>query len=702
MRTGCVACVRAVEPTRAISLPARKDNDKISLSGKEPVLKELFQGRSFETPTLTAPRRLFMNFEKVSIAVVIASTAVLTCNPAHSQATVTPNQGTNIYVNGSSGSDSNPGTSAKPFKTIQAGVDRALTYSRSGLASTVDIEPGIYRETVAIGGKSSTASMTVRAVTPGTVYIDGANVLTKWYQTGSAYAFPWIDTVGGCQLPAKWYTGMPPISLKNEMVFVNGISMTQVMSASQLVPGTFYVNSSYQEVEVDPPAGTDMNTARVEVSARRTTLTVTDSKDIAFTGLVFEHAASCMNVDGANIYSSSNILLNEVQANWNNWGGLGVSGSSHITVENSIGSYNGGVGLDTFEVTNALFENNETDYNNWRGAMVGLYDVAMGGTKIMRTHTITVGDLRAYNNAAEGLHFDTDNMYATINGAHLVHNLVENLQLEASQGPFTVEYSSFCGGGTGINLINAGEVSVTGNHFYNNGNTVGNLVYDQNAQIFLAGHAGGRIVTNFQTGADTNVFTSNTKIENNTFTAVGAGQLEFNTYLTGTDWSKFIDSVHAGGNKWYNGSTLAAFGLPAGKRTNFAGWKSVTADTTSAWALATLSAVDCAIPTPTYSDFGLYAHDATSYISSWVMSAGRLSIPLQVRSYNYGTVRLSVSGLPSGVSGYFSPSTLVSGNSVLTLSATSSAKWQTVPVTIFATSGSRVHTITIWVAVRPA
>jgi hypothetical protein len=326
----------------------------------------------------------------------------------------------------------------------------------------------------------------------------------------------------------------------------------------------------------------------------------------------------------------------------------------------------------------------------------------MGGTKIMRTHTITVSDQRSYNNASEGLHFDTDNMNATVNGAHLVHNLVENLQLEASQGPFTVENSSFCGGGTGINLINAGEVSVTGNHFFDNGNTVGNLVYDQNAQIFLAGHAGGRIVTNFQTGADTNVYTSNTKIENNSFIAVGAGQFEFNTYLSGTDWSKFVDSVHASGNKWYNGSTLEAFGLPGGKRTTFSGWKSITGDATSAWELATSSAEDCAIPAPAYPDFGLYAHDNTSYVSSWVMSAGKLSIPLQVRSYSYGTVRLSVSGLPSGVSGYFSPSALVSGNSVLTLSATSSAKWQTVPVTIFATSGSRVHTITIWVAVRPA
>ena len=643
-----------------------------------------------------------MNFGKVSIGHVVAVFVAIPCSLAFSQATVAANQGTYIYVDASTGSDSNPGTSAKPFKTIQAGVNKAVAYSRSGIATTVDVEPGVYREAVTIAGKTSSASMTVRAATAGSVYIDGADVLTKFYKSGSSvYAYPWVDSVEGCPLPAAW-PSMPPVSLKNEMIFVNGISMTQVMSSSQLRPGTFFINSPYQEVDVYPPSGTDMDTAKVEVSARRATLTVNDSKDLAVTGLVFEHAASCMDVSGANVFSSSNILFDDVQANWNNWGGLGISGSSGITVENSIGSYNGGIGFGGFEDVDALYENNETDYNNWRGAMVAFYDFAMGGTKLMRTHTANVSGQKSYNNASEGLHFDTDNMNITVDGAHLVHNLVENLQLEASQGPFNVENSSFCTGGTGINLINAGDVTMTNNHFYDNGNTVGNLVQDQNAQVFLAGNAGGRIVTNFQTGADTNVYTDNTKMEDNTFTAVGAGQYVFNTYLSGEDWSKFIDSIHSSDNKWYDSATTTPFGLPGGKRTSFAGWRSIADDTTSAWALSSEAAEDCGVPSPAYPDFGLYAHDNTSYVSSWVMSGGKLSIPLQVRSFSYGTVDLSVSGLPSGVSASFSPAAVANGSSTLTLSASSSAKSETVAITVFGVSGSRVHTITFWVAVRPA
>ncbi len=84
-----------------------------------------------------------------------------------------------------------------------------------------------------------------------------------------------------------------------------------------------------------------------------------------------------------------------------------------------------------------------------------------------------------------------------------------------------------------------------------------------------------------------------------------------------------------------------------------------------AWSNAATATENCTAPAPSYPDFSLSAHDAASYIASFVMSRGKLSIPLQVRSYKYGTVRLSVSGLPSGVSASFSQSTLVSGSPTL-------------------------------------
>jgi hypothetical protein len=643
-----------------------------------------------------------MNFRKISIWLIIASIFAFTGKFAVSQATVAANQGTFIYVNGASGSDSNPGTSAEPFKTIQAGVNKAVKDSRSGIATTVDIAPGVYREEVSFGAKTSAASMTIRAETPGTVFIDGSDVLTNRSKVSSTvYEFPWTDSVDGCPLPPGWYTGMPPIVLKNEMLFINSSPLTQVVSAAQLVPGTFFVNSS-DTIEVNPPSGTDMDTAQVEVSARRETLNVTDSKNIVFYGLAFQHAASCMNMSGANVFSSTNVLFDDVQANWNNWGGLGISTSSDVTVENSTLSYNGGQGFMGAEEQHGLFSNNEADYNNWRGDMIAFYDFAQGGFKFGRNRDITVDGQRSYNNQAEGLWFDTDNATITIENSTLVGNITENLKLEANEGPFTVDHNTSCSGGVGVILMDSAGVTLTDNSFYGNQNSVGNLAADQNGQVFVAGPAGGRTFTNFLTGATVTTQNTNITFSGNTFANLALGQYLFNTYLSGYDWTDFLDHFESSGNKWSNGPVTDAFRVPGGKITNLSGWRSLTGKDGTSVADSVAEASACGVPAPAYPDFAILAYDNVNYVSSWVMNKGKLSVPLQVKSFKYGTVKLSVSGLPAGVSGSFSPSSLVSGDSTLTLNASSSAKSQTVAVTIIATSGSRVHTITLWLGVRPA
>lgn len=640
-----------------------------------------------------------MNFRNVAIGLALASVYAFTCNLAISQSTVTANQGTYIYVNGSSGSDSNPGTSTRPLKTIQAGVNKAVGDSKSGIATTVDIAPGVYRELVTIGGKTSGSSMTVRAETPGTVYIDGSDVLTNWYKASSAvYAYTKSDTVGGCPLPSGWPGGLPPVVLKNQMVFVNGNSLTQVMSASQLVPGTFYATS--QEVEVYPPSGTDMYTAQVEVAARRGTLTVTNSKDLAFYGINFQHAASCMNTNGANIYSSSNVLLNDVQANWNNWGGLGISSSSYVTVENSTLSYNGGVGFTGYRDQHGLFLNNQADYNDWRGEMIAFYDYAQGGFKFLNNRYITVNGQHSYNNQAEGLWFDTDNENVTVENSILVNNAADNLKLEANEGPITVSSNTSCTGGVGVLLMDSQGVALTNNYFFGNQNSVGNLQYDQNGQIFLAGNTGGRTYANFLTGATVTSENKNIKFSGNSFANMAAGQYLFNTYLSGYEWSDFLGSFQSEYNKWSNGPVTSAFRVPGGKTTTLGGWQSLTGQDGTSVSEVISKAAACTAPAPAHPDFAVLAYNAVNYVSSYVMSNGKVTIPLQVKSFNYGTVSLRASGLPSGVSASFSPSSLVSGNSTLTLTASSSAVSQTVPITIYGTSGSRVHTITLWVAVR--
>lgn len=613
---------------------------------------------------------------------------------ALAQASVVENQSNSIFVDAAAGSDVNPGTATRPTQTIQAALNRATTLARSGIGSKVMIAPGTYHETLTVNSNSN-VPITIQASVAGATVIDGADSITNWYKASAdVYAYNWRDTVTGCPLPANWYGGMPPIVQANEMVFVNGAMMTQVMSVSQLRAGTFYVDRSAERVELYPPSGTDMAAAHVEIATRRSILNIAGSRNLVFRGLTFEHAASCMNATAATVNTSTNVLFDDDTANWNNWGGIGVSGSHNVTVENTTASYNGGNGIGGFENTNSNYINNETDFNNWRGAMIGLYDFAQGGTKLMRVRGATVTGQRSYYNQSQGLWFDTDNENATVNGAKLVGNLVGNLQLEASQGPFLVENSTFCNG-AGIQVLNSENITFSANTFYNNGGTTS----FQNGNLFLAGDSAGRTFTNWTTHAFMRTWTTGMKIEHNYFHAVGGNQYTFNTYTSGTEWSKFKDSLYSNGNHWYNSSTTSTFGVPGGK-TTLSGWRSKTGqDGSSSWSSSYAS---CGGPSSEYADFQLQAHNAAAYVSSYTMSGGHSSIPLQLRSFNYGTVHLSVSGLPSGVSASFSNSALSSGNTTLYLSASRSARYQTVPITIFGVSGNRVHTITLKVNVRPS
>ena len=74
-----------------------------------------------------------MHFKKASLFIFLAVLAT-TGSRAHSQASVTENQTTYIYVDAAKGSDSNSGSSSAPVKTIQAAVNKANANNQKRLA----------------------------------------------------------------------------------------------------------------------------------------------------------------------------------------------------------------------------------------------------------------------------------------------------------------------------------------------------------------------------------------------------------------------------------------------------------------------------------------------------------------------------------------------------------------------------------------
>jgi hypothetical protein len=618
---------------------------------------------------------------------------------ARCQANVVENQTTVLYVDAAKGSDSNPGTSPSPLKTIQAAVNKANTNNQKKIGTKVIVNAGIYRETVNVEAISnqSTVPLTIQAAVTGTAVISGANTLSNWASDptyASVSTTTWGADEGACPLPNAWPTNFSPIALRTEMVFVNGTPLTQVLSYSQLREGTFYINESYRLLHVWPPAGTNMQTALVEAATRQRTVNVQGRTNVVLRGLALTQAASCVNTSGASVSSSSNVLIDSVQANWNNWGGLGVFSSNYVTVQNSVANYNGGVGFQGCQDQNTLFSFNESDYNNWRGAQAAFYDWAMGGTKLFQMRSTTVQNHFSYNNQAQGLWFDTDNKNITINNATLVGNVTPALQIERNEGPITLENSHLCSSGVGVNLLTSEQVKIENNSFYNNGGT-----NKYQAQIYLAGTAGGIVIRDWQTGEYYDLFTKGLTLTGNTFVDGGTGQNVFGTYLSGSDWTDFASTLNAGDNDWYDPNLSNSFKVVNGHMVNLAGWQStVGTDYTSWWgAPATSAAAACAVPTPKYADFNVILNSG-----NFTMSGGSVAATARVISFGFGTANLSVTGLPSGVSASISNGSLVSGVSTITFWASSSAANQTVPVTLWAVSGSRVHSATFYLHVVPA
>lgn len=636
-----------------------------------------------------------MQFTKATIAFFVSILA-LPGIQAFSQAHVTENETTSIYVDANSGSDSNSGTQSSPLKTIQAAVNKAKTNNTKSLGTKVLINPGVYRETVTLYSNSNqtSAPMTFQATQTGGAIIAGSDVLTNWYHTtnnSSIFTHSWTYNFGACAIPSGWPTNFSGVVLRTEMIFVNGVPLTQVMSSSALRAGTFYVDEGANEINIWPSSSTNMDTAVVEAAVRPQTLNMSGRTNVVFRGLVFQHAATCINRYGAAINNSTNILFDQIQANWNNWGGIGINSSKQITVQNSVASHNGGVGFAANTDLNTLFNGNESDYNNWRGAMGALYDWGMGGTKLMYMHSATVTNHYSYRNQAQGLWFDTDSKNVSIDHATIAENVLAGLQLEVDEGPISLTNSKLCSSGLGLNIINSQNITASGNVFYNNGGTT---IIKTQAEIYLAGKLGGRSAKDWETGQTYNIISKNLTLNGNTVQDSSSGQYLFGTYLTGSDWSTFEDSLSSNHNNWYDSSAAKAFKLPNGKMVDLSGWQLETReDLASAWTSASAS---CAVPTSSFKDFSVNSDNR-----NYTMSSGKAVINLQVKSFGSGAVTLAASGLPSGVSASFQANNMVSGNSALTLTASSSAAIKTVPITIYANNADRVHSITVNVAVHP-
>ncbi len=297
------------------------------------------------------------------------------------------------YVDAGAGKDTNPGTDAEPFKTIQRALKDATTQP-----SKILIHSGVYREYLDIA--PGEALLILEATHPGEVSISGADAVNDWQKIENGLLFfPWKNhwRLNGEQ--AYFPGARTRYNLRREMVFANDFRLTQRcnedptgsgIAPSELKPGEFTVRENEEKIYLRLPDGMPPafgKGGRIEVAVRGYApgKSPDDGKPLCFVrgrsnlilrGLRFER--SCNYIGGNPALSirsegtkdtatwAGNILIDRCAFDDNNGCGFGMTLVKNLTFLNCTASRNGERGGGGHCVQNVLIDSCHIDNNGWR------------------------------------------------------------------------------------------------------------------------------------------------------------------------------------------------------------------------------------------------------------------------------------------------------------------------------------------------
>ncbi|MGI8687799.1 MAG: right-handed parallel beta-helix repeat-containing protein [Thermomicrobiales bacterium] len=479
-----------------------------------------------------------------------------------------------IYVDtrNANADDANPDTVDHPLKTIGKAATIAADDSIGNMSIRIIIFPGVYRESVSLQPKGgpSQAPIHFQAKENGMAIITGSDVWTGWRKQGTTnvYTHNWPYKWGLAPYPPGWQgnVDLQPIVRRREMIFINGDALTSVLSDRELMEGTFFVSEQSATVSIMPPPGVQVESATVEVATRASIFAVDSAQNLTVTGLVFRHGNTPIGGTAVTFMNSTNVIVEECQFLWNNWAGMSFhSDAPHsaqsMTARRNVANYNGGIGMEASRVKDVLFEDNETSYNNWRGALGGMYQWANAGLKHLFVHGGIYRRHRAVGNQAPGCWFDTDCADIEITDAFSCRNNGPGLFIEASQGPTSATNCTICDNQRESGIFSNGSSDVT---------LQSNIIYgNRDVQLHIV--KGTRSARNWETNESLTIYPERWTMRQNIIVSTDTAP-----HLADiADSARFFNTFVSAGNAWFSPQKSSTFILD-GKGASFAVWQSAS------------------------------------------------------------------------------------------------------------------------------
>ena len=243
---------------------------------------------------------------------------------------------TAFYVNGETGSDSNPGTETAPFATVKKGVE-SITKPGTKLI----IAPGVYRETGINLNASGSENhpVIIEAENPGETVISASVPFEGWKQTNSFFIY---ENDWNYDYPFQAGTPGNEIIGRSDLIIVDGKPIKPVLTKKDLKNGTYCIDKETGKIylkTVKSPDKCEIKRALPGENGEGAYILNTNSNEyVVLRGLTFTDCA-CRIWDRAmvNMGKPQHILVEDCVFNNSGSAGLGFDhGSNDRTVEDVL------------------------------------------------------------------------------------------------------------------------------------------------------------------------------------------------------------------------------------------------------------------------------------------------------------------------------------------------------------------------------
>lgn len=358
-----------------------------------------------------------------------------------------------IYVTAGAGG-SGAGTKSSPYVSLQYAVDKAPS------GSTLVLRGGTYHESVFI---PSAKVLTIQNQPGEAVWLDGSSVVRGWTKVGTTWQVSgWtaefdsrVSFTVGKDETSFWVDPAHPAAGYPDQLWVGGARLTQVLAASKVTAGTFYVDKAGNRLVI----GSDPTGKTVEASTIAKGLKI-HSIGTTVRGIGIKRYATSVAGFGAVSAERGGVTFENVVISDNATIGLVLWQKGH-TLRNVTVTGNGLMGIggdvtDNLTISRSVVSDNNLERFNPQPAA--------GGVKISDAENVRVeSSVFSDNVGSSGLWFDESSHNVTVSHSTMSGNGRSGLVFELSSRATIVGNYVEGNAYAGIYILDANDADIWNN-----------------------------------------------------------------------------------------------------------------------------------------------------------------------------------------------------------------------------------------------